>query len=189
MAVNLIGPDIQLIRNRYDEALEMRGIPVKYQYPLKAQSNAEGEPVIDSYSEMISTYVFVDGNPKVKTYKRYGWVVENDKDLPMLIHFSFHLPNAQKDCLFRIAGQYAGIPERVFRATELSYDLQAPDHLVAQVVPVYDEQAVGRTPKEVQKTYDTSNHFLNPQLDYRGDYHTTRQDMDDNFPRKEDTKQ
>lgn len=181
MAINLIGPDILLMRKRYDEALEMQGIPVSYQYPHKPGSNAEGEPVIDSYSEIIPTHIFFDGNPKVKTFKRYGWVVENDKELPFLIHCSFNLPNLQKDSLFRIAGQYSGLPERVFRVTEISYDLQCADHLVCQVVPVYDEQAVGYTKKEVQKKFDKSNHFLKPKLDYRGEYHTTKEDTDPNF--------
>lgn len=181
MAVNLIGPDIVLMRKRYDEALKLRGIPVIYQYPLKPGTNAQGEPVIDSYSEKISTYIFFEGNPKVKTFKRYGWVVENNKDLPFLIHMSFNLPHAQKDCLFRIAGQYADIQERVFRVTEITYDLQAPDHLVSQVIPVYDEQAVGYTKKEVQKKFDKSNHFLKQDIDYRGNYHNTAEDNDPNF--------
>ena len=96
MSINLIGPDIQLMRSRYDEALNMQGIPAKYQYPNLAASNTQGEPLIDSYSEFIDTHVFFDGSPKVKTYKRYGWVVENDKDLPFLIHCSFNLPKLQK---------------------------------------------------------------------------------------------
>ena len=181
MAINLIGEDIKLMRDRYDEALKMRGIPVKYQYPLKAESNNQGEPVIDSYSEFIPIYIFFEGNPKAKTFKRYGWVVENDKDLPMLIHCSFHLKNLQKDCLFRISGKFSELPERVFRATEISYDLNCADHLVCQVIPVYDEQAVGYTKKEVEKKFNTSNHFLQPQLDYRGNYHNTQEDQDPNF--------
>lgn len=169
--MNLIGEDIILMRKRYDEALELQGIPCKYQYPLLATSNAEGEPVIDSYSEKIETAVFFDGNPKVKTYKRYGWVVENDKDLPFLIHCSFNLVNLQKDCLFHIGGQHAGIPDRIFRVTELTCDLQAPDHMIAQVVPEYgDAPAVRRTDREVAKTFNKSNHFLKTPIDYRGNY-------------------
>ena len=181
MAVNLIGDDILLMRKRYDEALKLRGIPVKYQFPLKPGSNAEGEPVIDSYSEMIETQIFFEGNPKVKTFKRYGWVVENSQDLPFLIHCSFNLPHCQKDSLFRIAGQYSEMPERVFRVTEISYDLSCADHLVCQVIPVYDEQAVGYTKKEVEKKFNTSNHFLKPNLDYRGNYHNTQEDTDPRF--------
>jgi len=181
MATNLIGPDILLMRKRYDEALELQGIPASYQFPHKPSSNADGEPVIDSYSDIIPIHIFFEGNPKVKTFKRYGWVVENDKDLPFLIHCSFNLPHLQKDSLFRIAGQYSELPERTFRVIEISYDLQAPDHLVCQVVPVYEDQPVGYTKKEVQKKFDKSNHFLKPKLDYRGEYHNTKEDMDPNF--------
>ena len=107
-----------------------------------------------------------------KTYKRYGWVVENDKDLPFLIHCSFNLPELQRDCIFRISGQYTGLPDRVFRVTELTCDIQAPDHMVAQVIPCYDKQLVGRTRKEIEKTFNKSNHFLSVPTDYRGQYIT-----------------
>lgn len=169
--MSLIGQDIEILRTYYDEALEMQGIPCKYQYPLMATSNDQGEAVVDSYSDMIDTHIFFDGNPKVKTYKRLGWVVENDKDLPFLIHCSYNLLNAQKDCLFHISGQYNGMPERVFRATELTMDLQCPDHIVCQVVPVYDKkQTVGRTKKEIEKTFNKSNTFIKMPTDYRGHY-------------------
>lgn len=182
MAVNLIGEDIKLMRSRYDEALLMRGIPVKYQHPLNPQANAQGEPVIEAYSDMIDTHIFFEGNPKIKTFKRYGWVVANDDELPFLIHCSFHLPHVQKDSLFRIAGQYSELPERLFRVTEISYDLQAPDHLVVQVIPVYDEkQPVGYTKKEVEQKFNTSSHFIKTETDYRGDYYVTKEDVDSPF--------
>lgn len=171
MSTNLIGEDIVLMRNRYDEALKMRGIGCKYQFPNLPDSNRQGEALIDSYSEMIETHVFFDGNPKVKTYKRYGWVVENNEDLPFLIHCSFNLPNLQKDSLFRISGQYTGMLDRTFRVKELTCDLQCPDHMICQVLPVYDKQAVGRTDKEIEKTFNKSNHFLTQPVDYRGNYY------------------
>ena len=64
MSVNLIGEDIKLMRSRYDEALNMQGIPCRYQYPNMADTNAQGESVIDSYSEMIDTHIFFDGNQR-----------------------------------------------------------------------------------------------------------------------------
>lgn len=174
--MNLIGSDIKLMRDRYDEALEMRGIPVRYQYPNLAGTNAQGESVIDSYSEFIDTHVFFDGNPKVKTFKRYGWVVENDQNLPFLIHCSFQLPHMQRDSIFRISGQYSELPDRIFRVIEITYDLQAPDHLIVQVVPVYDEKPVGSTPKEIENKFNKSNYFLKQPTDYRGHYHNTQED-------------
>ena len=176
MVRNLIGPDIVLIRKRYDEALELQGAPCTYQYPNIPGTNAQSESLIDSYSEPIETHIFFEGNPKVKTFKRYGWAVENDQNLPFLLHCSFNLPHVQKDSIFRIAGQYAEIPDRIFRVTEITYDLQCADHLVCQVVPVYDDNIVGRTPVEIKKTFNKSNHFLKQETDYRGDFYTTKEE-------------
>lgn len=170
MSVHLIQEDIKLMRARYDEALEQQGIPCRYQFPNLPDTNTQGEAMIDSYSDYYDTHVFFDGSPKIKTFKRYGWVVENNKELPFLIHCSFNLEHVQKDSLFTISGQYSELPDRVFRVTEITYDLQAPDHLVCQIVPVYDKQTVGRTPKEVAQTYSTSNRFLKQNVDYRGNY-------------------
>lgn len=170
MSMNLIQPDIELMRERYDEALSMLGVPAKYQFPNIARSNVQGEPEIDNYSFPEDTFIFFDGNPKIKTFKRLGWVVENDENLPFLIHCSFNLKNLQKDCIFEISGQYTALPSRKFRVTELTTDIQAPDHVTCAVVPCYDKQTVGYTKKEVQQKYNKSNNFLKPNVDYRGDY-------------------
>lgn len=174
MLNNLIGRDIELYRKRYDEALNLQGIPCTYQFPLMPETNVQGESVIDSYSEPIDTFIFFDGNPKVKTFKRYGWVVENNQDLPFLVHCSWNLPHVQRDSIFRISGQYADIPDRVFRVTEISYDMQAPDHLICQIIPVYDRQIVGRTQTEIKQTFNKSNHFLKQEVDYRGNVYSTK---------------
>lgn len=177
MNQSLIQDDIKLMRARYDEALELQGIDAIYQFPNLASSNTQGESLIDSYSEFIPTRIFFETSPKVKTLKRFGWIVENNQDLPFLIHCSWNLPHVQKDSIFRIAGQYAELPERIFKATDLSYDLQAPDHLVVTIIPVYDDiQIVGRTPKELSKTYNKSNRFLHVDTDYRGHPHKTKLD-------------
>lgn len=175
---SLIQSDITLMRSRYDEALQLQGIACKYQFPMFAGSNDQGDPVIDSYSAMIDTHIFFEGNPKVKTLKRYGWVVANNDDLPFIVHCSWNLEHVQKDSIFRVSGQYSEIPDRVFRVTALSYDLQCADHLVAQVVPCYDEKnLVGRTDKEVSKTFNRSSHFLKPNTDYRGDVRKTKEQV------------
>lgn len=164
----LIGSDILLMRKRYDEALKLRGIPAKYQYPIYPDTNVQGEPVIDSYSVEEDIHIFFESAPKAKTFKRFGWVVDNDKNLPFLIRCSFNLQNLQKDCLFHFSGLHSGLPDRVFRVTEIAYDLECPDHLVCQVVPVLDKQTVGRTDKEIDNTFNKSNTFLKKPVDYRG---------------------
>lgn len=179
MSINLIQDDIVLMRKRYSEALEMQGIPCRYQFPILAQSNDQGDPVVDSYSPEEDTHIFFDGTPKIKTLKRYGWVVANDDDLPFIIHCSWYLDHLQKDSIFRIGGQYTEVPDRVFRVTAISYDIQCADHLVAQVVPCYDESnLVGRTKAEVAKTFNKSNHFLKADTDYRGEIRKVKEDVE-----------
>ena len=170
MSQHLIGPDILLMRKRYDDALSMQGIPAKYQFPNLAKANEQGEPEIDSYSEPMDTYIFFDGNPKVKTFKRYGWVVDNNSELPFLLHCSWNLPKVQKDSIFSLSGLYSELTERKFRVTEITYDMVAADHLICQVVPIANGQPiVGRTRKEIENTFNSSNHFLKVNTDYRGD--------------------
>lgn len=167
---NLIQSDVKIMRDYYDDALNMQGIPAKFQYPMYADTNTQGEPVIDSYSVPEDVFIFFEGAPKLRTFKRLGWVVENSDELPFLIHCSFNLQHLQRDCLFEIAGQYADLPSRKFRVTELTTDIQCPDHVTCQVIPVYKHPAVGETRTEVAKKYSTSNHFLKQNVDYRGNY-------------------
>ena len=174
MLNNLVGRDVTLWRKRYDEALLLNGIPAKYQYPLMADTNNQGESVIDSYSDVQDIFIFFDSNPKIKTFRRYGWVVDNDADLPFLIHCSWNLPHVQKDSLFIFSGQYSEMPDRKFRVVEITYMIDSPDHLVCQVVPAYDEQTVGRTKQEIKKTFNKSNHFIKPNHDYRGNPYETK---------------
>lgn len=173
MLNNLIGDDITLMRARYNEALELQGVPCTYMYPMLNETNAQGEAVVDQYSLPIDAAIFFEGSPKIRTFKRLGWVVENTQDLPFLIHCSFDLPHVQRDAIFKIAGQYTEMPERVFKVTEISYDIQAPDHIICQVIPIYETQVVGRTTEEVSRTFNTSEHFIKSPIDYRGDYVTT----------------
>ena len=87
-----------------------------------------------------------------------------------MIHCSYHLPHLQRNSLFHIAGQYTEMPDRIFRVTELTCDPQAPDHMIAQVVPVYDKQTVGKTRKEIAQEFNSSSHFIKSPTDYRGNY-------------------
>lgn len=172
MSNHLIGSDILLMRKRYTEALSMQGQKCQYQFPNFAKPNDQGEAEIDAYSEPMDTFVFLDGNPKVKTYKRYGFVADNDSDLVPLLHCSWDLPNVQKDSIFTYAGLYSGLEPRKYRVTEITYDAMCPDHLICKVVLIANGQPiVGRTKREIAQTFNKSNHFLKQNTDYRGDYY------------------
>jgi hypothetical protein len=78
--------------------------------------------------------------------------------------------------VFTLSGLYSELPDRVFRVTEITYDLQAPDHIVCQVVPVYEKQTVGQTDQEISKRFNKSNYFIQPRTDYRGEPIKTKED-------------
>lgn len=96
MSQNLVQEDIKLMRDRYDEALEMLGIPAKYQFPNIPDSNLYGEPVIDSYSVPEDVYIFFESAPKLKTFKRLGWVVEMMGIFHFLFIVVFIYPNSRR---------------------------------------------------------------------------------------------
>jgi hypothetical protein len=45
------------------------------------------------------------------------------------------------------------------------------------VVPAYEDQIVGKTDVEIKNQFNKSNYFLTPRFDYRGNNHTTEEDL------------
>lgn len=139
--------EVTYLRKQFAEALKQLGVPFKYQYPLGNNVDMYNQPAPDGYSVEYDVYGIFDGDPKLKTYKNLGWVVEKSDNLPFLIHIPFDTPHIQKGCLFRTSGLITGIEERVFQVVELSSSLMCPDHIVCQVVPL-----VGNTPPRTAET-------------------------------------
>ena len=139
--------EVQYLRDAFKETVRQLGVPFIYQYPLGNDIDSFAQPAPDSYSREIEVYGIFDGEPKLKTYKNLGWVVEKNDNLPFLIHVPFDTERIQKNALFKIKGQFTGIPDRLFQVTELSTALVCPDHIVCQIVPL-----VGNTPPMIKET-------------------------------------
>lgn len=139
--------EVEYLRRQFNATVEQLGVLFKYQYPLNNDLDDFNQPAPDGYSKEYDVYGIFDGEPKLKTYKNLGWVVEKSDNLPFLIHVPFDTPNIQKNALFKISGQLTGIAPRIFQVTELSTTLVCPDHIVCQIVPL-----VGNTPPKVKET-------------------------------------
>ena len=139
--------EVLYLRRQFKETVKQLGILFKYQYPLGNDLDDFSQPAPDGYSRELEVYGIFDGEPKLKTYKNLGWVVEKGDNLPFLIHIPFDTEHIQKGALFKISGQITGIQERVFQVTELSTGLVCPDHIVCQIVPL-----VGNTPPRTKET-------------------------------------
>jgi hypothetical protein len=170
--VNLIQQEeVEYLRACYDEALELQGVPCEYQYPLKNDFNVHGEQAADAFSEVIHTFVGIETEPKIATLRKLGWVVENDSDLPFLLHVSFGLPELQKGCKFMFAGLHTNLPAREFVVERMTMPFQAPDHMIVEVIPQYDKKngGIAEDKKEVEKMLDREELFFTESTDYRGD--------------------
>lgn len=139
--------EIRYLRSQFEETVKQLGVPFKYRYPLGNDVDDFSQPAPDGYSCEYDVYGIFDGDPKVKTYRNLGWVVEKGDNLPFLIHIPFSTTHIQKGCLFQTAGQITDISERIFQVTELSSSLVCPDHIVCQIVPL-----VGNTPPKTAET-------------------------------------
>ena len=139
--------EVVYLRKQFDETVKQLGVPFVYQYPLGNNLDDFAQPAPDGYSQEIEVYGIFDGEPKLKTYRNLGWVVEKSDSLPFLLHISFNTPRIQKGSLFKTSGQFTGIEARVFQVTELTTGLVCPDHIVCQIVPL-----VGNTPPRVAET-------------------------------------
>jgi hypothetical protein len=166
----IVDEEVQMLREMYDEGLEMQGVPVRYQYPLKNDYNTHGEQAADSFSEFIDTFVGVEAEPKISTIRKLGWVVENSADLPFLLHASFNLPEIQKGSKFFFAGLHTGLPSREFVVERMSMEFQVPDHIVCEVIPQYRaDGGIAECPVEKQKQLDKETLFFEEESDYRGE--------------------
>lgn len=139
--------EVMYLRRQFNETVKHLGILFKYQYPLGNNLDDFSQPSPDGYSRELEVYGIFDGEPKLKTYKNLGWVVEKGDNLPFLIHIPFDTERIQKGALFKISGQITGIEERIFQVTEISTGLVCPDHIVCQIVPL-----VGNTPPRTAET-------------------------------------
>lgn len=139
--------EVLYLRQAFRESVRQLGVLFIYQYPLGNSLDEFAQPAPDGYSREYEVYGIFDGEPTLKTYRNLGWVVEKSDNLPFLLHIPFDTKNIQKNCLFKIKGQYANIPNRLFQVTELSSALVCPDHIVCQIVPL-----VGNTPPMTEQT-------------------------------------
>ena len=139
--------EVDYLRRQFEETVKQLGILFKYQYPLGNDVDSFAQPAPDGYSTEREVYGIFDGEPKLKTYRNLGWVVEKSDNLPFLIHVPFNTERLQRGALFKIAGQLTGIEERIFQVTELTTGLVCPDHIVCQIVPL-----AGNTPPRTAET-------------------------------------
>lgn len=158
----IVEKEIEYLRRQFRFAVEQIGVQFMYRYPLNNAIDVFNQPAPDGYSERIPVYGVFEGEPKLKTYRNLGWVVEKSDNLPFLIHIPFDTPHIQRGCLFEIDGQITSIESRLFQVTELSTGLVCPDHIICQIVPLVGNSRplTQETERDIAKKNSEPRRFL-----------------------------
>lgn len=131
----LINSDAEILRNFFKEAAKLRGISVKYQYPIDMTFSKYAEEDPRGYSEPQILDIIFEENPNINTLKRYGWNTETSEDVPYMGHFPYDTYKLAKGCRIAIPSPLG--EDRLFTITQIKTSLQYPEAWACKLAPVF----------------------------------------------------
>lgn len=131
--------DATIYRRFFKEQAKLLGIPALYQYPIEMDHTAHAQEDPKGYSDPIPLDIIFDQSPKLKTWKKLGWVPESPEDNSYLIQVPYDTPNLQKGSLITLPSPLPLIPSRVFKITEITVDQVLPDSWYCKVAPKFEK--------------------------------------------------
>lgn len=129
--------DAGMFQTWFKEMAKLRGIQVKYIYPVDQDVTIHSE-IQSEFSDAIDLDVIFEENPKVNTLKRIGWVSENPDDKPYLAMLPLDTPQLQTKSRILIPPIGQAIPGRWFEITSIYSNLEYPDCYTCALVPVFE---------------------------------------------------
>ena len=134
----LTNSDAAMFQHWFKEMVLLRGISVKYMYPL-AESMTIHSEIQSQFSEPVDIDCIFDDNPKIATLKRIGWVSENADDKPYIVSLPIDTPHLQTKCRIMIPPVGQALPGRWFEVTSIHVNLEYPDCYVCTLAPVFEK--------------------------------------------------
>ena len=136
----LINSDAEILRRFFSEAAKLKGIQVKYQYPIDMTFSKYAEEDPRGYSEFKEIDIIFEENPNMKTLKRYGWTTETTDDLPFLGYFAYNTYKLAKGCRIEIPSPFPEQEGRLFVVTEIRSALEYPEAWACKLAPVFHKK-------------------------------------------------
>ncbi len=156
----LINSDAELLRGFFKEAAKLRGITVKYQYPIDMTFSKYAEEDPRGYSEPEILDIIFEENPNVHTLKRYGWATEVSDEVPYMAHLPYDTYKLSKGC--RVAIPSPTGEDRLFVVTQIKTSLQYPEAWACKLAPVF---SIKPNPEIIEKKLESGNtNFLKVDL-------------------------
>lgn len=171
--------DLELFRNWFKENCLLRGISVKYRYPVTEEISIHSE-VDAQFSEEIDLNIVFEQNPNIKTLKRIGWISENPNDKPYIAMLPLDTPYLQMHSRIMIPPVGQAIPGRWFEVTAISCILEYPDCYICTLAPVFDTKPKRDDYSETNYNYIDADRANQPDEDSPNNYALDK-DKDPNF--------
>lgn len=133
--------DAKVFQGWFKEMCKLRGISVKYIYPVIEDVSIHAE-ISPSFSEVIDLDILFQQNPSVKTLKRIGWVSEDPEDKPALAYLPFDTPQLMTKARIMIPPIGQAIPGRWFEITSIHSQLEYPDCYTCTLAPVFESDKI-----------------------------------------------
>lgn len=158
----LVNSDSELLRRFFREAAKLRGIQVKYQYPIDMTFSKYAEEDPRGYSEPKEIDIIFEENPSMKTLKRYNWITETSEETPYLGYFCYDTYKLAKGCRVTIPSPLHDDEGRLFVVTEIKTSLEFPESWACKLAPVFHNKI---KPQEFEEKIEkTNDNFLKVKL-------------------------
>ena len=131
--------DAKAFQSWFNEMVKLRGISVKYMYPVTEELTIYNE-IHPGFSEGMDLDIIFEDNPKVQTLKSIGWVSEKPDDKPYIASLPFNTPYLQTKARIFIPPIGQAIPGRWFEVTSIHCNLEYPECYVCVLVPVFEQE-------------------------------------------------
>ena len=147
--------DSTIFRNFFKEMAKLRGIRVKYQFPIEMKLTIHAEERPKAFSEPEEMDIIFEQNPKISTLRKYGWAKGTNEDYPFIATLPYDAKNLCKGCRITITAPLPMVSDEIFVITDIKANLDFPDSFVCKLAPVYEDD------KSISTDYtDTNTNFL-----------------------------
>lgn len=130
--------DTEIFRKFFVEAAYLRGITVRYSYPITVNTTIYTEFKTEMSTPEEMDVIFIE-NPKPTTLKKFGWVSVDPKDKPYIVQLPFSAKNLCTLCELDINPiDVLGDMPKKFRINDIKTLLEYPDCWTCLLAPIFD---------------------------------------------------
>lgn len=163
--------DVTLMQEWFKEMTYLRGISVKYRYPIdELEEVTIHSEIKDQFSELIDLDIIFQEVPEVKTLKRIGWVAEDPEDKPCIAMLPIDTPYLQVKSRILIPPIGQAIPGRWFEVSSIHSILEYPSCYTCTLAPIFETKPDKNDHSETNYNYIDAQRANQPDQDAPNNY-------------------